>query len=201
MTRNAVFVPPRVAKFARPERRKNFADSCGSRNICGAHHRIAAQRGGTPIAVVCSMRSTAPLLFAILAACSSHDDSAEDFQRSLDDASAELDRHLATCTDASSDAVMTREIDRHEQAMHGLLRAMHDDFGMMEQCYRGDPTVMKGLLDDLSAAQGTHRDRVDSAATLDEAHAECERYVSVANRDVGQMHDRLRTDGAHCMMM
>lgn len=147
------------------------------------------------------MRSATSILFALLAACSSHDDSAEEFQRSLDSASAELDRHLATCTDATSDAGMSREMDRHEQALQALLGTMRDDFGMMEHCYRGDPAVMKTLMSDLSTAQQTHRERMDGAAALDDAQSECERYAGIADRDLEQMHDRLRTDASHCMMM
>jgi hypothetical protein len=147
------------------------------------------------------MRLAAPILFALLVACSSHDDSAEDFQRSLDSASAELDQHSTVCADMTSNADMRREMDRHEEAMQGLLSAMHDDFSMMEGCYRGDPAVMKSLLSDLGTAQRTHRERMDGATTLDAARTECQRYVSVADRDLEQMHDRLRTDGSHCMMM
>ena len=147
------------------------------------------------------MRSAVSILFALVAACSSHDNSAEDFQRSLDSASSELDRHIASCSDATSDAGMSREMDRHGEVMQELLAAMRDDFGMMDPCYRGDPNVMKSLLSDLNAAQRTHHERMDSAVTLDDARTECERYAGVADRDLRQMHDRLRADGSHCMMM
>lgn len=146
------------------------------------------------------MRWISVVLVAALVACS-HEDGAEEFQRSLDSAGTEMDRHLEACTAASSDTGMRREMDRHQEAIQSLLDEMGDHFDMMEHCYRSDPGAMKNLMSDLRREEGVHRDRIDEAATLDEARTECKRFDAVANDELDRMHRLLLSDGSHCMMM
>ncbi|HET7541644.1 MAG TPA: hypothetical protein VFK05_17340, partial [Polyangiaceae bacterium] len=107
----------------------------------------------------------------------------------------------SACNAAATDTGMNQEMARHDDAMQSLMGMMGMRFDQMGHCYHGDAATMKGLMSEVLGAEQTHREHMTDAKSLDDAQAECQRYVTEAGADIDQMRQRYQHEGAQCMMM
>ena len=116
----------------------------------------------------------------------------------LSEERAETARHRQACETAGSISAVWDDLDRHVQAMDGMMLRMDSGMHEMSECSSGEASRISGGMIDVRAELSDHRARLEAIADLTEAHRECTRYAPMMEAALLSMSAGL--DGMSCMM-
>ena len=116
----------------------------------------------------------------------------------ISDARTETSRHTDLCNGALTMHEVTAELDRHEQAMNGIMGRMDRAMGTMHgmNCGSGMDGMMQ-TVSQMKTAMQAHRDRIDAAVDVPAAHDECTNHRDQMMGLCASAEER--NDGMSCM--
>jgi hypothetical protein len=135
----------------------------------------------------------------LVGACSSSTDSTAEFQEALQAVRAENQRHASGCAQSASMSDMAAEMQRHAEAMVGLLDELTSDFSQLGRCYAGAPLGMQDMMSGMHSEMAAHSARMQQCQDLDQAIDQCLSYARDTRSELDEMGSMMSAQGMGCM--